>query len=389
MRVKKFIAPTMPEAMKKVRAELGQDAVILNSKVINKGGFFGLFVKKNIEVIAAIDPEVAQSQQYKKVDKLYEEPKRIQQVQQSDKNLINTDSRSPELLKEIQDLKEMMANLSEVNEATSNHLPSPIRNIHRLLDEQDVYSAIRDELVHELLEKWYLSKGEASFNDVYKWLLDNLHTRLSVLSFGPVQEEKKFINVIGPTGVGKTTTLAKMAAHEVLKRNKKCAFITTDTYRIAAVEQLKTYASILNIPIEVAYTLDDFKKAKEKLESYDKVFVDTAGRNFRNKEYIKDLTKVIDFDKEMETYLVMALTAKNADMEKIHEQFQTIHIDRLIYTKSDETASYGSMLNMCLKNRVGVAYITHGQNVPDDIEKASPKLILNKVFGVNGYEGSS
>ena len=102
---------------------------------------------------------------------------------------------------------------------------------------------------------------------------------------------KKYINIVGPTGVGKTTTLAKVAAETMLNQRKKVAFITTDTYRIAAIDQLKTYAKILNIPIEVAYNLEDFKRAADRFSHYDIVFIDTAGRNFRNEQYVKDLEK--------------------------------------------------------------------------------------------------
>ncbi|WLR52354.1 flagellar biosynthesis protein FlhF [Bacillus tianshenii] len=386
MKVKKFIAPSMPEAMKKVRAELGKDAVILNSKVINKGGLFGLFAKKNIEVIAAIDPEGSSSPKQTKKIVVPKEENRIPLPKQPEYLKSNS---SPDLMKEIQELKSMMESISSDNSGVASHYPAPVQTVYRLLSEQDVNPHIRDELISSLMENWYLHKGDAVFDEVYNWLIQRLEEKFSNLSFGPVKLNRKYTNVVGPTGVGKTTTLAKMAAYSVLKENKKCAFITTDTYRIAAVEQLKTYAKILDIPLEVAYTIDDFRKAKEKFAEYDKVFIDTAGRNFRNKEYIKDLKSVVDFDKEMETYLVLALTAKDVDMERIFEQFKAVTIDRLIFTKVDETEKYGSLINLPFKHAIGVAYVTNGQNVPDDIKEASPRYLINQVFGVDRYEGSS
>jgi flagellar biosynthesis protein FlhF len=207
--------------------------------------------------------------------------------------------------------------------------------------------------------------------------------RISNYSFGEISFTKKFINVVGPTGVGKTTTLAKIAADCILKFNKKTALITTDTYRIAAIEQLKTYAKILSIPVEICYNLVDFAKACATFKDYDVVLIDTAGRNFRNQQYVEELKKVIDYNKEMETYLVLSLTAKQRDMEEIYQQFSTISINQFIFTKMDETSYYGAMYNMIDKFKKGTAYITNGQNVPDDRISATPGVVTNLILGVD------
>ena len=172
----------------------------------------------------------------------------------------------------------------------------------------------------------------------------------------------------------------------MLKQNKRVAFITTDTYRIAAIDQLKTYAKILNVPIEVAYNLEDFQKAIERFSHYDIVFIDTAGRNFRNADYVKDLQSIIDFSVDMETYLVLSLSSKQKDMEEIYSQFSMIPIKQVIFTKADETSTYGAMVNFMIKNEIGAAYVTNGQNVPDDIEMATPQLLVEMVLGEKTYE---
>src|SRR5690606_7134176 len=140
-----------------------------------------------------------------------------------------------------------------------------------------------------------------------------------------------------PTGVGKTTTIAKVAAKLMLKKQKKVAFITTDTYRIAAIEQLKIYARILNIPVEVAYNVDDYKQAIQKLSNYDVILVDTAGRNFRNPVYIKQLKELMGNVDHIATYLVLSLTAKPKDLQDIFIQFEEIPLKEIIFTKLDET----------------------------------------------------
>lgn len=390
MKVKKFVASTMPEAMKKVRAELGQDAVILNSKVVQKGGFFGFFTRKSIEVIAAIDERPSENRAQKKeaipIPKQHDAWRDAQQAYTPPKKekRINSD----EIVAEIQELKEMLKNTQKGSYNISGYPPS-IQTIIHTLQDQEFEDEICQSLVTVLLEKWYSNKENISDYDVEEWVKEELVNRISNFEFGGLTYRKQFVNIVGPTGVGKTTTIAKIAAQSVLKDNKTVAFITTDTYRIAAIEQLKTYAKILNVPLEVSYTIDDFKKAKEKFSSYDLVLVDTAGRNFRNKKFIDDLRSVIDFSEEIETYLVLALTSKYNDMKKIFEQFSVIDIDKLIFTKVDETSQFGAMINLMLTHKVGVAYLTNGQNVPDDIEEATPKAIVNTIFEVEKNERSS
>ncbi|WP_017753772.1 flagellar biosynthesis protein FlhF [Calidifontibacillus oryziterrae] len=387
MKVKKFIAPTMPEAMKMIRNELGQDAVILNSKVVQKGGFFGLFTKKNIEVIAAVDPQPIPKKQPVNKD--------VVQSVQTNKHIVYANEQEAvkpdkELLKEIQALKSMMQSLSHHDDRDNiEEYPGPLKEMNHYLADQEIEASVRKGIMSHLLEKWYLNHAQADYSKIVEWVKDYMNEMLLPYSFGAIDYSKKYINVVGPTGVGKTTTLAKIAAQAVLKYQKKVAFITTDTYRIAAIDQLKTYAKILNVPLEVTYTIDDFKKAKDKFAHFDLILIDTAGRNFRNKQYVEDLKSVIDFDEQLETILVLALTSKYSDMIDIVDQFSFIKINKLIFTKVDETSRYGSMLNLIFKYKLGVAYLTNGQNVPDDIVEASPKSIVNTFFGVNKHEGSS
>ena len=249
--------------------------------------------------------------------------------------------------------------------------------------KQGIHQEMIVEVIKVTLERWYSNGAKSSLEDVYQWAREYLIQQISHLPFGGITFTKKYVNVVGPTGVGKTTTLAKMAADCILKYNKKVAFITTDTYRIAAIEQLKTYANILNVPIEVCYNLDDFQKATILFKSYDLVFIDTAGRNFRNRKYVEDLKNIIDYKQEMETFLVLSLTSKQIDMEEILQQFSTITIDKLIFTKSDETSTYGAMFNIIYSGQKAAAYITNGQNVPEDMVVASPENIVNRIIGVD------
>ncbi|WP_210363835.1 flagellar biosynthesis protein FlhF [Bacillus sp. REN3] len=385
MKVKKYTASSMPEAMMKVRSELGSDAVILNSKTLQSHGFFGLFKKNSIEVIAAIDPELTSSPRQHAKERVEPGTFRSQQSRVPEERRAAGNQEDNELLKEISQLREMLQDTGLENKLAVP-LPAPIKSQVEWLAGQEVDPEYINELTASLLERWYVSGAAEEERKVRQWCAEEIKGKLSNYSFGGLTFRKKFINVVGPTGVGKTTTLAKIAAESVLKHNKKVAFITTDTYRIAAIEQLKTYAGILDVPIEVCYNLEDFKEAADKFDEYDHIFIDTAGRNFRNKKYVEDLKRAIDFGHEMETFLVLSLTAKQRDMEEIYRQFSLIAIDRFIFTKLDETAMHGSMLNMINKFSTGAAYLTNGQDVPDDLIAASPGIIAETILGARSYE---
>ncbi len=378
----------MPEAMKIIRAELGSEAVILNSKVVQTQGFFGFFRKKNVEVIAAIDPEISRNQmvqtkeQKRKVpvnDVKIETTKPV--VRETVKQYETKDEHasSPDLVKEIQELKAAMKELS----SDISPYTGVLQDMNLLLHHQGIDSSIRKEIMTSLQGKWYSASEKASFETVKLWVKECIIAKISGVQFGGISYQKKYINVVGPTGVGKTTTIAKMAADCMLKDKKSIAFITTDTFRIAAIEQLKTYAKILGAPVEVCYSFEDFQHAKENYKNYDVVFIDTAGRNFRNEKYINDLNSLIHFSNDMETFLVLSLTSKMNDMKLIYEQFSKIAISQFIFTKVDETGNYGAMVNLIADTGVGVAYLTNGQNVPDDIVVASPSLIANTILGVD------
>ncbi len=387
MKVKKYVAPTMPEAMNKVRKELGNDAVILNSKEITKGGFMGLFRKKNIEVIAAIDPQpkVKQKEPQKMPEKEEKPPQSVASPTPSPSLYTSQEQANykddDEMLKEIRELKELM----QYQPKSSNvSYPEVLQPVYQLLIEQEVTESVANKLMESLLEKFYIAKGQVDEKLAKEWLKEVITEKVQDISFGGLSFEKQFIHLVGPTGVGKTTTIAKLAAEGVIKHQKKVALITTDTFRIAAIDQLKTYAKILDIPIEIAYNLEDYQKAKEKFQSYDHILVDTAGRNFRDSQYVEELKKIIDFEDELETYLVLSLTSKFSDMDAIYQQFSNVPIQKLIFTKVDETSHSGAMLNMVLQHKIGVAYLTDGQNVPDDIREASVESMIRRIVGEKG-----
>ncbi|QQZ07932.1 flagellar biosynthesis protein FlhF [Heyndrickxia vini] len=372
MKVKKFVASNMSEAMKQIRRELGDEAVILNSKVTYTGGWLGLFKKKKLEVIAALDMDSRQNHAILKEKQQKPPIIPVQQrvnIEQNNKNDIHH---------ELTEIKKMVQEMT-VNQLLV-HLPEPIQVICGKLHEQEINDDIISALSNKLLNRYRNSDNEPTMNQVVEWAKEFFISSMSTFEHGGISPQKKFINLVGPTGVGKTTTLAKIAAGEVLEKRKKIAFITTDTYRIAAIEQLKTYANLLNVPVEVVYKLEDFQKAIIKYAEYDHIFIDTAGRNYREMKYITELENLIDFSQSMETFLTLSTTMKEKDIQMIIKNFESLSINKFIFTKLDETSTYGTIFNLILKNEKGVAYLTNGQDVPDDLEECTRDLLVNHLF---------
>lgn len=189
--------------------------------------------------------------------------------------------------------------------------------------------------------------------------------------------KKKYIELAGPTGVGKTTTIAKLAGQSALEENQQVALITADTYRIAAIDQLRTYAEILQIPLHVAYSQEEFLSSTKQFSDFDTVLIDTAGRNYLHPLPARELEQLTPPDEQMEMWLVLSLTGKYEDMKKVYERFCRFRETKIVFTKADETATFGALFNMILLEGVRVVGIANGQSVPDDFFWADAEKIVN------------
>jgi len=357
MKIKKFIANSMPEAMRQIKDQLGNDAIILNSKEVKSAGLFGLFGRKQIEVTAMLDDNIPKATKPQKNQSL--RPRTTQMSNRSEKGNGNEDR----ILAEIKHLQSI---LTKETSQTDSNFPPMLNHVYDYLINQEVDGKIAFHIVQSILNE--AKQNDLDRENIHQLLRKNIDQSLSKISYANIDQKSKVLHFVGPTGVGKTTTIAKVAANSMLHNQRSVAFITADTYRIAAIEQLKTYATILDVPIEVVYSPEDYKKALQKFSSYDLIFVDTAGRNYREERYINELKQfILTPDVPTQTFLVLSLTAKHADITDVYEQFKKINIEQVIYTKLDETESYGSLLNLAINEGVGIAYLTNGQNVPDDL----------------------
>lgn len=388
--MKKYNAPSIAEAMKLIRADLGEDAVILNSKVVVTKKFFGLVKQKNFEVVAGVDqvenkPLVPPLPEFRlnSLPVQQEEPEvEIAPITNKNDSVNNQtegySSINDDLKREIADLKSIMKSVQR--QSIQSQYPDELLPFIDYLKRQELSKELIAAISDELFTHFKNNENKISFSEMRDLTENYLRNQLMDVDIGGLTYEKKYINVLGPTGVGKTTTIAKMAARAVLEKKKKIGFITTDTYRIAAIEQLKTYAGLLQSPVEIVYNAEDYQNAIKKLDYLDIIFIDTAGRNYKEAKYVHDLQRLIDFSKQAESFLVVSLTAKERDIESIIEQFDKISIEKFIFTKLDETNSIGTMFNLMIKYKKGLAYYTNGQEVPEDIEQADLEKLFELFF---------
>jgi len=249
------------------------------------------------------------------------------------------------------------------------------------LAQELVKSGVSTELIRKILDTLTTLPVEGG-NQTLKSRLGETLGRLIKFA-GTLKMRKnspRIVALVGPTGVGKTTTTAKLAAMYALNRGNKVALITMDIFRVGAVEQLKTYSRIMGIPLEVASTPKELEKAVEKHSACDLIFIDTAGRSHKDKEKLDEMKNFLDNKIPMEVYLCLSATTKDRELEEILSRFRIFAISKVVFTKIDECESFGNMVNLLMKDNLQIAYFTTGQRVPEDIEVATPAKLAEMIL---------
>lgn len=383
MRLKTYIVNNVTEAIPMIKKDLGTDALILNTKKVKTGGFLGFFKTEKLEVIAAVETKAPEKAKVKAEAKpKQKQPVKTAKTQQATvipfqqrEAIQKNDPMTEELMSEIKGIKQFMLQVME-----EDRLPVALKGLNKRLMEQGISKEIQSELYAKLITALE-QNPKMSESEIREFARTEIIEMIGFHQPAPVDKNPEIICFIGPTGVGKTTTIAKIAADFMLREDKKVGLITSDTYRIAAVEQLKTYAGILNIPIEVVESASELTHAMEVLSDCDIVLMDTAGRNYQQKQYIEELEALLSDKNKVQINLVLSLTSKYEDMKKIVDNFQTIVMDELLLTKMDETSSSGAILNLIHHYSIPIRYIANGQSVPDDIFTVTPELIADFVLG--------
>lgn len=369
MKMKKYTADTMVEAMKKVRTDFGDDAIILSSNVVTSKGFLGFFQKKSVEVVAGFDEPLHIPVEASFIPK----PASVDMEMKQE----------AEIKKEMNEMKKLLQEMKQSNSYAN--FPEELKPLLTFFESQELSKEFTLQIGNEIYTRMKEEKKDFSEEEQMEIAKTFLTNEFADLPFGGISYSKKYINVLGPTGVGKTTTIAKIAARALLEDKKKIGFITTDTYRIAAIEQLRTYANLLQAPVEIAYNSKDFEEAILKLQDRDLIFIDTAGRNYKEMKFVDDLQHLIDFSLDMESFLVLSVTSKEEDMKTIIDKFTSFPIEKFIFTKVDETGSIGPMFNLMKQYGIGTAYYTDGQEVPEDIAEADLDRMLKLLLAGAGH----
>lgn len=377
MRVKRYLAKDVQEAMIKVKSELGREAIILHTRKIKKPGLIGLLKKPLVEVVAAVD---SVKNEEKKVpyypSKPIIRPERIKESEAMDSVIRNGHINS-----EIDSIKSMLTTVLDRMEGESNSQKSNVlRKYERIFMEKGVIKPVSDKILSIVKRQISISKeNDQSIKNALKIILKDYLGTPFVLNNNT--KKQNIIFFVGPTGVGKTTTLAKLAAKQKIMNKKSVAFITADTYRIAAVEQLKTYSEILDVPLTVVYESKEMKDAIENYSDKDYIFIDTAGRNHKNKELLSELNNLLKHIKSPDIFLLLSLTTSYNDIKDIVKSYSFLENYNLIFTKADESSCLGNILNVKFLTTMPLSYLTTGQSVPDDIEVANIDSIVNKFVG--------
>lgn len=276
---------------------------------------------------------------------------------------------------DVEKIEKLEAELAEMKVLLANLMQKESKDttvsLQETMEKHDVEKKILDAMAAtsgagETMEDARTPKAKAT-------LVEFLEKKLKFAGGIELDEKKrntKVVALIGPTGVGKTTTLAKIAAGLVLNKQVKVALITADTYRISAVEQLKTYSDIIGLPLDIVYNQDELRKAIRKHEDKELILIDTAGRSQNNEYQLDELKTLLKANSRIEKHLVLSATTKEKDARNIMEKFSFCNPKRIIFTKVDETSSLGLILNILYEKDIALSYLANGQAVPDDITAA-------------------
>jgi flagellar biosynthesis protein FlhF len=423
MRIKKYIAKSMREALLQIKDELGEDAIILKTRKLPKK-VFALGAQEDIEVTAAVDEDTSargHAETFKPLKMsaetgVYSRPRSSNIIDadnlpadldirpwnpQADTKIGRRVSPQPvsttmpgkqkeagsinELKEDLRELKELIKNVVPDNTGimgSISHAPvvTEIQDDFNQCYKRLIDSEVRPDIADTVMKTIHKSASMPGANPEKK-IISVLTNSFAVS--GPLKLKKDgpvIVAFVGPTGSGKTTTLAKLAAHCCLNKQKNVSIITADTYRIAAIEQIRMFADIVKVGLQVVFSPEEIPAALENCANDDVVFVDTAGRSQRNMEHMEDLKALIASLHPDEVHLVMSAATKDSDLADIVQRYRSINVNRLLFTKLDETVRIGNIFNVANLSGIPVSYFTFGQSVPDDIELAQSGRFVQRLW---------
>jgi flagellar biosynthesis protein FlhF len=403
MIIKKFTAPTMTEALARVREELGTDAIILNTRSERRGGVLDFMGKPMVEVTAAVDKQPAgerqprerkaaappvgpaEARQFPPERKVsYEPPPRQSPPRSTGEvdvktigGLMNIDA----IVDDIRDLKRSMKTLADsAASGDLDGLPPNLKTLLASMQSSGMDDRIAKRIVRQLLND--MSGGDLA--DIR--LIRKRATDLLLASMGEVNPilfagaKPRIVAFVGPTGSGKTTTIAKLATEFTLNQGKRVSVLSIDTRRVDAVGQLKAYCRIIDVPLLIAYSPDELPGVMPGIMGSDVTLVDTPGSGPMDRAQMIEMVEFLQRMVPQEVHLAMSVTTSLMEMRRIHENFGLLKPNRVLFTKMDETDHYGTMISFAALTGKPMSYVTFGQNVPGDFALADPGDFIRKAL---------
>jgi flagellar biosynthesis protein FlhF len=401
MNVKMYRARSLHEALEQVRRELGPDAAVLETREIQRGWLTGWFSPPRVEVTASKDVSVPSRFERQAAVRVTDGgrasgvestsgwsdfrdvPSRTNSAEHAPLPAADAVSYRDQFRKAMQ-VQHKQTDDSEtelfLETRRPTQLPESLFQLYARLVEAEVPETISQELVQAARGRCSPSELE-NFDVVFDRLLQLIEGLIPVR--GPIQVnpgKRRVVALVGPTGVGKTTTIAKLAANFRLKEKHQVGLITVDTYRIAAVEQLRTYADIIDLPMEVVSTPREMREAVQRLAHMDLVLIDTAGRSPRDEVRIQELRALLTEAGADEIHLVLSAVSGASGLRKTVEHFAPVGATSMVLSKLDEALSLGALFPFLRDSQLPISYVTDGQNVPDDIHGADRRQLTRYML---------
>jgi len=424
MRIKKFVGSNLKDATTAMKRELGTDAIVIGTRRFTKGGILNFLGKEYVEITAALDDQAGGKRSESgdmhrpgaKFIATYEQARRqsgasdftgndelksnldnLKRVAEQfskqhsagererkipENNIGNPELKHYDLHKDVDQIKFTLREITDhMKYSKMPALPITLKRVYENLIRQDVDERLAADIVQgiygRLSEDQYadITQAEQIVLDEISGIIRNIYVAKRT-----TRRKCKIVALVGPTGVGKTTTIAKLASISKLMHQQDVGLISVDTFRIGAIEQLRTFATIADIQMEVVYKPEEIEQALRKMRGKDAIFIDTVGRSQRMDKELADLSSYVEAAKPDEIHLVMSASTNPAAMHDIAKRFKVMKPNRLVFSKLDEAVSFGPLLSLIHAHQIPISYVTMGQNVPDDIIAVGPRRVASLIY---------